>query len=120
MDKWDELKNTLAVMTEHVYNGFMYPLNVHHKFLAVRKWIMEDEEFIEVYCPTCGSCGEAGCCPPTRCKYGVDYINGLRREQSDLKEELEMTRKALGAYIQMMGFKVTEDIIDQEIEFYGK
>lgn len=120
MDKWNELKNILTVMTEHVYNGFMYPLSVHHKFLTVRNWIMEDEDFVEVYCPTCGACGESGCCPPTRCKYGVDYINELRRQQVDIQEELNKTRKALGEYIKMMGFKVTEDIIDQEIEFYGK
>jgi len=23
-----------------------------------------------VYCPTCGACGEAGCCPPSMCKHG--------------------------------------------------
>ena len=21
------------------------------------------------YCPSCGACGEEGCCPPTRCKH---------------------------------------------------
>lgn len=73
---------------------------------------MEDDDFVEIYCPTCGSCGETGCCSPTRCKYGVHYINELR-------EEIVATRKALAAYIKMMKYEVNDEIIDQEIEFYG-
>ena len=115
MDKWDELKNTIAVMSEYVYNGFMFPRDTFHKFLSIRKQIMEndDNKNFDDYCPTCGSCGENECCPPSRCKFGVSYINELR-------EEIVATRKALGAYIQMMGFQVTEEMIDKEIEFYGR
>ena len=113
MDKWNELKNTMAVMTEYVYNGFMFPTHTMHKFMRIREWILEDDEFESPYCPTCGSCGVDGCCPPTTCKYGVDYIN-------DLRKELAATRKALAVYIEKSGYKVTEDIIDQEIEYYGK
>ena len=71
-----------------------------------------EEDDDSTYCKTCGSCGE-DCCPPSTCKYGVSYIN-------DLRKELACTRKALSAYIQMMGYKVTEDVIDQEIDFYGR
>lgn len=112
MDKWDQLKNTMAAMNEYVYRGFMFPRNLLHKFIKVRNEIMEEDDFESLYCPTCGSCGE-DCCPPSTCKYGVSYIN-------DLRKELACTRKALGAYIQMMGYKVTEDVIDQEIDFYGR
>jgi len=112
MDKWDQLKNTMAAMNEYVYRGFMFPRNLLHKFIKVRNQIMEEDDFESLYCPTCGSCGE-DCCPPSTCKYGVSYIN-------DLRKELACTRKALGAYIQMMGYKVTEDVIDQEIDFYGR
>ena len=112
MDKWNQLKNTMAAMNEYVYRGFMFPRNLLHKFIKVRNEIMEEDDFESLYCPTCGSCGE-DCCPPSTCKYGVSYIN-------DLRKELACTRKALGAYIQMMGYKVTEDVIDQEIDFYGR
>jgi hypothetical protein len=112
MDKWDQLKNSMAAMNEYVYRGFMFPRNLLHKFIKVRNQIMEEDDFESLYCPTCGSCGE-DCCPPSTCKYGVSYIN-------DLRKELACTRKALGAYIQMMGYKVTEDVIDQEIDFHGR
>ena len=112
MDKWDELKSTMAVMSEYVYNGFMFPRDILHKFLQKRNEIMEEDNFESPHCLTCGSCGK-DCCPPSTCRYGVNYINNLRKE-------LVHTRKALGAYIQMMGFNVTEEIIDQEIDFHGR
>jgi hypothetical protein len=112
MDKWDELKNTMAAMNEYVYRGFMFPRNLLHKFITTRNHIMEEDNLQSPYCGTCGSCGE-DCCPPSTCKYGVNYINNLRKE-------LACTRKALGTYIQMMGYQVTEEIIDQEIDFHGR
>lgn len=27
-----------------------------------------DQDAAGTYCPTCGSCGETGCCPPTKCQ----------------------------------------------------
>jgi len=76
-----------------------------------------------LYCPTCGACGEAGCCPPDQCKhlkcyYGEHYIKTYREleaendllvalndsfpleivkledEIADLKESLEDWKKA--------------------------
>jgi hypothetical protein len=111
MDKWDQLKITMAAMNEYVYSGFMFPRNLLHKFIKIRNDIMEEDDFESPYCSTCGSCGK-DCCPPSTCKYGVNYINNLRKE-------LACTRKALGTYIGMMGFNVTEEIIDQEINFHG-
>ena len=111
MNKWDELKNTIAAMSEYIHNGFMFPTNLLHQFIKLRNEIMQ-ENIETPYCKTCGSCGK-DCCPPSTCKYGVNYINNLR-------EELSRTRKALGTYIEMMGFNVTEDIIDQEVDFHGK
>lgn len=111
MDKWNQLKNTIVAMSEYIHNGFMFPTNLLHQFIKLRNEIME-EDIESPYCKTCGSCGK-DCCPPSTCKYGVNYINNLR-------EELSCTRKALGAYIQMMGFNVTEEIINQEIDFHGK
>jgi len=111
MDKWNQLKNTIAAMSEYIHNGFMFPTNLLHQFIKLRNEIME-EDIESPYCKTCGSCGK-DCCPPSTCKYGVSYINNLR-------EELSCTRKALGAYIQMMGFNVTEEIINQEIDFHGR
>jgi hypothetical protein len=111
MDKWNQFKNTIAAMSEYIHNGFMFPTNLLHQFIKLRNEIME-EDIESPYCKTCGSCGK-DCCPPSTCKYGVNYINNLR-------EELSCTRKALGAYIQMMGFNVTEEIINQEIDFHGR
>jgi len=111
MDKWNQLKNTIAAMSEYIHNSFMFPTNLLHQFIKLRNEIME-EDIESPYCKTCGSCGK-DCCPPSTCKYGVNYINNLR-------EELSCTRKALGAYIQMMGFNVTEEIINQEIDFHGR
>ena len=112
MDKWNELKNTMAAMNEYIHNGFMFPRDLLHDFIKTRNEIMEENNFKSPFCATCGSCGE-NCCPPSTCKYGVNYINNLRKE-------LSYTRKALGAYIKMRGFNVTEEIIDQEVDFHGK
>lgn len=73
----------------------------------------------EFYCPTCGSCGEPGCCPPTTCKFGVSYINGLRKDIQWLQENLEKTRKALAHYIKKAGYEPTEETIDNEVKFHG-
>ena len=73
----------------------------------------------EYYCPTCGSCGEPGCCPPTICKFGVSYINGLRKDIQWLQEDLEKTRKALAHYIKKSGYEPTEETINNEVKFYG-
>ena len=41
-----------------------------------------------LYCPTCGACGEAGCCPPDQCKhlkcyYGEHYIKTYRELEAE-------------------------------------
>lgn len=112
MNQWDELKNVMAFMTECIYNGFMFPRNALHKFLEIRNKIMEEETLESPYCLTCGSCGEEGCCPSSTCKYGLNYINNMRKE-------LEATRKTLAVYIKKAGYEPTQEVIDQEIEFYG-
>lgn len=38
-----------------------------------------DLELDDAYCPTCGACGESGCCPPTRCHY-LDAYRGDYKE----------------------------------------
>lgn len=73
----------------------------------------------EVYCSTCGSCGEPGCCPPTKCKYGLSYIASLNKEIAYLQEDLEDTRKTLAYYIKKAGYEPTQEVIDQEIKFHG-
>ena len=115
MDSWEKLKNILAIMNQEVYHGFLFSERNLQDLIHARDEIMNKQEHKESnpYCPTCGSCGKKDCCPPTRCKFGVSYIDNLRRE-------IWSTRKALAAYIKMSGFNPTEDIINQEIEFYGK
>ena len=98
--KQDRLKTIISEMSEYIYNGYVFPVE-----LLV--------EMHEIYCSTCGSCGKLECCPPNKCKFGVNYIDNLRKE-------LSSTRKALGTYIGMRGYNVTEEVINQEIEFYGK
>ena len=48
------------------------------------------------YCPTCGACGEPGCCPPTqchhlKCQYGESYVKGLIEENGMLSELVNRT-----------------------------
>lgn len=74
----------------------------------------------EIYCSTCGSCGELDCCPPNKCKFGLKYIEYLNNKISKLEKENLSTRKALNAYIKKAGWNTSDDIINQEIEFYGK
>lgn len=74
----------------------------------------------DIYCTTCGSCGKLECCPPSTCKFGLNYIKSLNDKIEQLKSENKSTRKALSAYIQKAGWQVNEEIINQEIEFYGK
>lgn len=115
MDSWEKLKNILAIMNQEVYHGFLFSDSSLEDLIHARNEIMNKQQYKEnnPYCPTCGSCGEKNCCPPTRCKFGVSYIDNLRIEISS-------TRKALSEYIKMKGFEPTEEIINQEIKFYGK
>lgn len=57
-----------------------------------------------VYCPTCGSCGEDGCCHPGKCKaveclYGVDNVRMMREREADL-ENLDRYFEALHRIVQ--------------------
>jgi intergrase/recombinase len=105
--KQDRLKTIISEISEYVYNGYVFPVELL-------------KEMHEIYCSTCGSCGKLECCPPNKCKFGLDYISNLNKQIEDLKKENKATRKALDAYIKKAGWKTNEDIINQEIEFYGK
>lgn len=103
----ERLKTLLATMSEYVYHGFIFPVETMR-------------EMHEIYCSTCGSCGELDCCPPNKCKFGLSYISLLNKKIDDLNKENIATRKALGEYIKNAGFNVSEDIIDKEVQYYGK
>ena len=103
----ERLKIILATMSEYVYHGYIFPMEIM-------------KEMHQIYCSTCGSCGELDCCPPNKCKFGLKYINELNNNNEALSKELLATRQTLSEYIKMMGFTPTEKIIGQEIEFHGK
>lgn len=105
--KQDRLKTIISEISEYVYNGYVFPVE-----LLV--------EMHQIYCSTCGSCGKLDCCPPNRCKFGLNYIAFLNQQIEDLKKENLATRKALESYIKKAGWNTNEDIINQEIKFYGK
>lgn len=42
-------------------------------FKEVEKFLPPEDDST-VYCPTCGSCGESGCCPPTMCNTVANEI----------------------------------------------
>jgi hypothetical protein len=113
MNNWDKLKHTLAIMTQQVYYGFIFSERNLQDLIHMRNEIMNNEEIKKnPYCPTCGSCGKNECCPPSRCKFGINYIQNMQKE-------LLATRKTLAVYIEMQGYKATEEIINQEINFHG-
>ena len=103
----ERLKIILATMSEYVYHGFIFPMEIM-------------KEMHQIYCSTCGSCGELDCCPPNKCRFGLKYIYELNTKIEELKKENIATRKTLGVYIKNAGFNVTEDIINKEVEHYGK
>ena len=103
----ERLKIILATMSEYVYHGFIFPMEIM-------------KEMHQIYCSTCGSCGELDCCPPKKCKFGLNNISHLYKKIDNLNKENSATRKALGAYIKKSGYEPTKEIIDQEISFYGK
>jgi hypothetical protein len=105
--KQDRLKTIISEMSEYIYNGYIFPVELL-------------KEMHDIYCSTCGSCGELDCCPPNKCKFGLNYISHLNKKIEDLNNENLATRKALGVYIKKAGYNVTEDIIDKEVEYYGK
>ena len=102
----ERLKIILSIMSEYVYHGFIFPMEIM-------------KEMHQIYCSTCGSCGELDCCPPNKCKFGLSYIQNLNNQIEDLKKENIATRKALESYIKNSGWSITEEIINQEIQFYG-
>lgn len=53
-----------------------------------------------VYCPICGSCGEAGCCSPTRCvelkcMYGGRCVNDYHEAIDDTEKYFNLVVKLL-------------------------
>jgi len=105
--KQERLKIIISEMNEYVYNVYVFPVE-----LLI--------EMHEIYCSTCGSCGKLDCCPPNKCKFGLNYIAFLNQQIEDLKKENIATRKALESYIKKAGWNTNEDILNQEIKFYGK
>jgi hypothetical protein len=105
--KQDRLKIILSEISEYIYNGYIFPVELL-------------KEMHDIYCSTCGSCGELDCCPPNKCKFGLKYIASLNQQIEDLKKENAATRKALDIYIKKAGWSTNEEIINQEINFYGK
>lgn len=103
----EKLKIILSKMSEYIYNGYNIPMELM-------------QEMHEIYCSTCGSCGKLDCCPPNKCKFGLNYIQNLNNQIEELKKENIATRKALGFYIKSAGFNVTDDIINKEVKYYGK
>jgi hypothetical protein len=71
-------------------------------------------------CNTCKSCGNIECCGPSRCKFGLKYIENLNQKILKLEKENLATRKTLEMYIKKSGWATNEDIINQEIKFYGE
>ena len=57
---------------------------------------VEIDDADPIYCPVCGSCGEAGCCPPDQCTtvQGL-YCDSNVKEYRDLLDENAMLREAL-------------------------
>lgn len=103
----DRLKIILLEMYQYIHYGYNIPMELML-------------EMHNIYCSTCGSCGKLECCPPTTCKFGLNYINHLNEQIENLKKENKFTRKALEAYIKKDGWPTNESTIDREIEFYGK
>lgn len=103
----DRLKTIISEMSEYIYNGYIFPVELL-------------KETHDIYCSTCGSCGKLDCCPPNKCKFGLKYIEHLNEKISKLEKENLATRKALDVYIKKAGWQTNEDIINQEIKFYGK
>lgn len=102
----DRLKIIISEINEYIYNGYIFPVELL-------------KEMHEMYCSTCGSCGKLDCCPPNKCKFGLNYIESLNKQIEDLKKENIATRKALESYIKKDGWSATKEIVDQEIKFYG-
>ena len=62
----------------------------------------EPDDTASPYCPTCGACGEPGCCPPGRCRsfvcmYGEDYVRNHERDQKQMSQLYDCLL-ALGVY----------------------
>ena len=58
---------------------------------------LDNEEPIDDFiCPECGSCGEAGCCPPDNCKtvHGL-YCEKNLRSYKALEEQWDIMYRAL-------------------------
>jgi len=84
----------------------MPPLNEHCKFgEESREDILRclNDLITPVYCPRCGSCGEAGCCPPdmchsvagSYCETNMESYEELLKENQELCDELENKNKQI-------------------------
>ena len=94
-----ELKRVRKVAAEEVER-------LTGELAAVRR----EREMATPYCPTCGSCGEPECCPPSKCKhticyYGKDYIKDYEIQKEMLNAALARI-KALEELLPGLTFQV--------------
>lgn len=91
--------------------------------------IQQEIEETSPYCPTCGSCGETGCCYPDRCKvvqcyYGesnlIDYkelLNSNEQLRRLLKEVYDWVDNWKPAFRFDPDWKVTEQKITEQTKY---
>lgn len=70
--------------------------NLNRRLDEARQTIKDYEEGLPVYCKTCGSCGESGCCSPSNC-VAVQCLYGEHNlvEYKDLLDENERLRTGI-------------------------
>lgn len=91
--EYDNYLNVVGELQEEIAALKIEAQELHDKYgklwdenAALKEKIKEQDE--EVYCPTCGACGEEGCCPPDRCEhlrcfYGEHYAKTYRELEAE-------------------------------------
>lgn len=54
----------------------------------------EKEDFLP-YCESCNSCGEPGCCKPTKCLYFKNYAKDFQDQIDSLSLEIQKLKNAI-------------------------
>jgi len=91
-----------------------------------KKPTVKKEKEVEVYCKSCGSCGEAGCCNPFKCiKTSVKKNNECKYGKENLKDAemfYELGRRMYDriAEQKIMTFEQADDLFEVVYkEVYG-